>query len=531
MTSYRLWPATNGGAATAYSGNFISGLVFAVKGGGNWFEGYWWWVASTGQSTAPVKCALWSLASFNNGVVVPGSVVTSGTLTAGQWNYIPLPEPVKLAPSYDSNSSINGSAYIAAIGCNGSFPYTASSFDAGDAYAAGITNGPLVAYSGTTGTHPAPYGLQNGVFTTTGSDPALTIPTGGDTSGDGATNFWVDVQVADAAPAGYSGSYRLWPNKADANNVTTGDAPVNYTIATEVHLSQECTLNAIHFFRPNTATTFATEAAVWDIATRAKVAVIASPTWLKQDGSAYSADPGAGTWVKAVFPGGVTLPAGQYRVSVFNSNGSSDADWSPKDSTTDYFGETYLGAGSAGIDWGIISAPNWANAAPGLDYFNTANTVPHAQPPFGMPDGGGGTTFPEQFAVVGASNNQTQVYWVDLEVTPIGGASMATKVIGTINLRHKNASAAQGTLTSVTSADVGVLPADGRMVVCITGGATAGTVTLAPAPGSGFPPVTFAFGINGIGYMAVSDPAEYVQSDGLLHFTADQTFTVNAILH
>lgn len=90
--------------------------------------------------------------------------------------------------------------YIAAIGVNGPTPLTSSQFGTGQVYANGITNGPLYAFSD----HPAaatgaPY-MNQGLFTTSGSDPAVTMPN----SGSNNDNFWVDVQVSDTDPAGYT---------------------------------------------------------------------------------------------------------------------------------------------------------------------------------------------------------------------------------------------------------------------------------------------------------------------------------------
>ena len=136
MTTYRLWPSTSGPAsAISYGGNFISGMAFCVTSEA-WFTGYWWWVCgSGGQSTGPTKCALWQVPYFDNEnpVLVPGSVVTSGTLTGGQWNYIPLPTPLPLSlggspgmtPPINGGDTAYGLAtYVAAIGCNGPFPDT-----------------------------------------------------------------------------------------------------------------------------------------------------------------------------------------------------------------------------------------------------------------------------------------------------------------------------------------------------------------------------------------------------------------------
>lgn len=430
MTTYRLFPSASGPAAPVnFSGSFISAVCFAVQGGGNWLDGYWWWVGNSGspaQSTSPVKCALWSVNSastFAASFVVPGSVVTSGTLTAGAWNYIPLTSPVQLAPSWDTNLTTSGSVYIAAIGCNGPFPDTGGFWGSGGPGASGIANGPLVAFggigAGSTGLNEPPYNIPQGLFTTGGSDPSVTIPLQQST----VDNFWVDVQVDTNAPPGYSGSYRLWPNKADTNNLTTGDAAFNYTVATEVSLTQPCTLSNVWYFSPHTATTLATRAEVWSVSTGLSVASISSPSWLTASGTAYS--PGAGAWVKAAFAANTTLPPGDYRVSVYNANGTTDANWSAKDGVSDYWAETYTGAGAGGITWGPLYAPDYPHAAAGYLYGGPSTatppysngTVPHAQPVFGQ-TGSGVTEFPNLYAPVGTGNNQTQNYWVDLEVIP-----------------------------------------------------------------------------------------------------------------
>ena len=250
MATYRLFPSTSGpGSATSYGGNFLSAVSFTVTQGGCWFQGYWWWVASNGVTSA-TKCALWCVTGTGTGTLVPGSVVTSGTLTASQWNYIPLPTPVQLAIGYSPNNTTYGGAYVAAIGVNGNFPATASQFNSGDPYSAGITSGPLLAYSGTTGTKKPPYGNAQATFSVAGSDPSVTLPMTPDSSGDGATNFWVDVQVSDTAPPGYSGTYRLWPNKYDANSAAGLDSAFNYDICVEVHLAQPCVLSKMWTYSP-----------------------------------------------------------------------------------------------------------------------------------------------------------------------------------------------------------------------------------------------------------------------------------------
>lgn len=389
MTTYRLFPATNGPASPInFTGNFIAGVNFAVAGGGNWFDGYWWWVANSGQSTAAVKCALWSMTAPGVGVLIPGSVVTSGTLTAGQWNYIPLSVPLQLAPGYDPANNPAGSSYVAAIGVNGSFP------DTGSFWGSAIVNGPLVGYAAGS----QPYTTAQGCFTVGGSDPSLVMPS----SSSNTDNFWVDVQIDTVAPV-YSGSYRLWPNKWDASPATTVDTNVDYVVATEIHLTEDCRLNAIHYFSPASAASLATACDVWDIGTQSAVASIASPTWLTEAGGAGSAASG---WLKAAFAGGTVLPAGSYRVSVYNSNGVGGG-WNAKDASSNYF---ITGAGNAGITWGPLFAPNFAGAAL-ANVFNSAGTT-HGQPVFAVGP-------PDQYPNVSTGNAPAQVYWVDLEVTPV----------------------------------------------------------------------------------------------------------------
>ena len=125
---YRLFPAINGQASPInYGGPFLAGVVFKVSTAGGWFDGYWWWVAASGQSTGPQKFALWQPYNLNNGALIPGSTVTSGQLAAGQWNYIPLPAPLALSP---------GVPYIAATGFTGPFPDGNNQYNSAGPYSA-----------------------------------------------------------------------------------------------------------------------------------------------------------------------------------------------------------------------------------------------------------------------------------------------------------------------------------------------------------------------------------------------------------
>ena len=415
MTTYRLFPSTNGpGSPVAFAGNFLCGVVFKVTQGGMFFTGYFHWVP-TGGDTVARKFALWQIKGTGSGVLVSGSVVTSGTLTVNTWNFVPLTTPIPLAI---------GTAYCAATGwvaVNG-FPdsdTTGAGTGAVDSYgagghSAGITQGPLFAFSDqpAAGTKGEPYGTPQGVFSAAlGSDPSVNMPNQGSNSG----NFWMDAQVSDATPAGYSGTYRLYPNKVDANSTTVQDSAVNYSVATEFHLSQSCALNKIWYYSPAGTAQLATSCRVWSI-----LGADAGNSIVTNTSPAWSGAAGSG-WISCSFSNTV-LPAGSYKVSVFNGAGTPDG-WSAKDASTNYWGSG--GDGVNGITWGPLSAPGLSAASLAYKY---VGTDPGNTPPF--TDGsttelgqctfvnGNGDFYPYLY-VDGLAQN----YWLDAEVTPqaIGG--------------------------------------------------------------------------------------------------------------
>ena len=236
----------------SYSGPFIAGVVFEVTTGGCWLDGYWWWVCPSGQPTAAQKFALWCVTGPPNGTLVASSTVTSGALTAGQWNYVPLPAPVPLAI---------GATYVVATGVNGSFPDTNSQFGSGGPYSNGIVNGPLTAFSDGSGTRPSLFSTDQGVFSVAGSDPTTSMPI----YGSGSSNFWMDLQVDITPPTGTS--YRLWPNyptiPGHINSDTSG-----YTLGTEFQLSASCKLDAIWYYSPPGAAALPTRCAIWNVGTQ-----------------------------------------------------------------------------------------------------------------------------------------------------------------------------------------------------------------------------------------------------------------------
>ena len=368
----------------SYGGPFLTGILFEVTAGGMWFEGYWWWVCASGSPTSGQEFALWNVTGQTQGTVIPGSVVTSGTLTAGQWNWIPLPAPLPLAI---------GTCYNACTGFTGGFPNTNNQFGSGQPYAAGLTNGPLTAYSDSSGSLPSPYSISQGVFGASGNNPSVTMPT----QGSNSANFWMDLQVTSAAPSGYSGSYRLWPNKFDAAPETAADFGANYVVATEVHFSQACTINNIWYYSPGGVDQLATECGIWSISTGKLVAENASPTWSGAAGSG---------WVACAFTG-LTLPAGEYKVAVYNGAATPDP-WNAKQLR--YWD---IGAGQNGITNGPLYAPQLAAAATADIYTGSGQEPGQCTFAIGPPN-----QYPNLY-VDGLAQN----YWVDVEVTPVGGSA------------------------------------------------------------------------------------------------------------
>ena len=413
MTIYRIWPATNGPAAanTTTLPGFVSGTTFTVTQGNMWFQGFWWWVG-TSQSTAPVKCALWSQTGAGAGIVIPGTVVTSGALTASAWNYIPIATPVELS-IYDQ--------LVAAVTVNGNFPDTNNYWGSGQPGAAGITNGPLLAYSAQSGTAPNPWTTPQGCFafsTTAALDASVDFP--GDVSG--TDNFWVDVQVSDVGPLITQQSYRLWPNKAAGDMYTSGDAALDYSIGTEIRISQSVSVQKIWVYVLPGSATLATACNFWAIGTGGltgtSVLSNTTPAWKNPDGTAASA--AAGGWMYADM-GGATVAAGNYRVTVYNANGTSGT-WGAK--RFGYWGTSTLSQTTWGVpaaaEWGVngltsgpLYAPPTALASTTYEYNSalTANGNTTTEPGQSVFWQGPPNSFPNQYVDAGYQN-----YWVDIEV-------------------------------------------------------------------------------------------------------------------
>ena len=366
--TFRLFPSTNGPSSpVSYGGPFLAGVLFEVTAGGMWFDGYWWWVCPSGQSTAAQQFALWAVYNGGSGAaLVPGSTVTSGTLAAGQWNYVPLSTPIPLAI---------GACYNACTGFTGGFPDSDGQFGSGGTYSAGIVNGPLSGFSDQSGSLPAPFGMSQGVFSVSGTDPTANMPA----NGSNAANFWMDLLVDTKPPSG--ASYRLWPSYPVLPGAASGDTTA-YTLATEFKLSESCTLDKIWYYSASGAAALPTQCAIWSVSSQSVVSGTdnTSPSW---SGAAASG------WVSCAYSG-VTLPAGDYKVAVYGGGSK----WYQV--TINYWGSG--GPGVNGITAGPLTAPGLSGATgPGQSTYNP-----------------GSWAYPQTYG----SGSNGENYWVDVEVTP-----------------------------------------------------------------------------------------------------------------
>ena len=395
MGTYRLFPSVSGPASpVSYTGSFLAGVYFCVTSY-CWFEGYWWWVCPSGQSTSPQKFALWQVYGAGEGNVVPGSVVTSGTLTAGQWNYIPLPTPVQL--SVGNVTGLGAAIYQAATGFSNSFPDTNSQFGSGDPYASGITNGPLFAYSdqGASAPCPSSAGAFQGAFGVAGTDPSVTMPAQGSSS----SNFWIDLQISDTVPSGYTGSYRLWPNFPTVFPTQATIDTQAQTVGTQFSLAQPCTLDNVWFYSPPFAQDLPVSTQIWDATTQTLV----SDTNLT---ASWSGALASGWVANSYSSAGIVLSAGNYIATIYYGGGKVFYMES-----RGYFGSFEGAAGPAtnGLTNGPLSSPSLAHA------FNPpgGNSCYHV---------GTGPAYPTQWDEEDGGENR----WVDVEVTPSAASSSPT---------------------------------------------------------------------------------------------------------
>ena len=125
---------------------------------------------------------LWQVTGASTGTFVPGTLLTSGTLTPGEWNCVTYSTIPPLTPNVP---------YRAVAGFTGPYPSTLNEWNTGGPYAAGIVNGPLTVYSDPTGSLADPYGSPQSSLGSAGSDPTANYPGGANS----AFNAWIDVEI------------------------------------------------------------------------------------------------------------------------------------------------------------------------------------------------------------------------------------------------------------------------------------------------------------------------------------------------
>jgi hypothetical protein len=448
----------------------MAGLAFETTNG-SWLQGYWWWCCNTGQSTAAVTCALWQTTGIGTAVKVPNTTATSGTLTAGAWNWIPLATPVPLSP---------GPMYIAAIGMSNSFPDTNNYFNSGNPGASGISNGPLFVGNSIFGdiNCSSPWsGSQTCLYSTTSSDPTTAFPG----SGSAGFNSWVDVQITDTDPLLPGVHYRLWPTCVagmNADHLSNPDAAANFVLSTEIRTTQAISFSKIWWYSytgvngagspPNAGTGGATTQLptavdIWSVdpggLTGSNFYHNGSPSWSGAAGSG---------WV-SVNVGSVIVAPGIWRVSVYNHNATPDH-WS---SFRFNFWAAQSGARAAvpnGITFGPLYAPNNANATLTYSFGNAGTTGTHVagdvtetgQGAFqtGPANADPGDTFPNlNVGVNSTSPGPTyENFWIDFEVVPVQYGTVAFFASSTLTVTTTGGSGAvQAGLTMSATAGMTVI--------------------------------------------------------------------------
>lgn len=168
---------------TSSTGGTVLATLFTVGATGFNLDGYWFWCCSTGQDLTAPSFALWRATTIVNGVLIPAGTVAGNTMVAGQWNFTPVPVPVPLSA---------GTAYKAQVGLQNSFPFDSGWYGPAGPCWDGISNGPLLLYSGADASNPGPFGADQCTFIAGSGDPTV----GYAASASGDFNGFLDVQVS-----------------------------------------------------------------------------------------------------------------------------------------------------------------------------------------------------------------------------------------------------------------------------------------------------------------------------------------------
>ena len=282
----------------SYSGPFVCGVVIGVTSGGCWLDGYWWWVCPGGQS--------------NGGAAVRALVplrLRRRLARRQQHGHIRRPDGRAV--------DLREATVAAAVGLRGhvcrrdrvqrQFPPPTTSSAAVIPTADGIVSGPLTASPTRPGNSRR---LSTQLRPCLASQAPTRVPTCRSTVPVAPTSGWTSCGYE--PPAGTS--YRLWPSYPTIPGHIDSDMS-GYTLGTEFQLSQSCTLDAIWYYSRARCGRAAHQ--VRDLECRLADEVSgtdnSSPSWSGAAGSG---------WVSCAYSG-VTLPAGDYKVSVFYGAGRS----------------------------------------------------------------------------------------------------------------------------------------------------------------------------------------------------------------
>jgi hypothetical protein len=197
MTTYRLYPSTNGPSSSSGDpGSYTMGLSFMSTISGATLTGYYWWVADAAQNILSMNFGLWQVTGPGTGIFQSGSEATIGDdlLTIG-WNFIALSPGFSLIENQEYRAVCN---VYAGGGSTSGYSATSHFWDTG-AGAAGITSGPISAYCGAGGTGTVePADAAQMSFDSGGTNVTVNYPA----SAFNAANYWLDVQVTGAVPPG-----------------------------------------------------------------------------------------------------------------------------------------------------------------------------------------------------------------------------------------------------------------------------------------------------------------------------------------
>ena len=138
MATWRIWPATSGSTVTTDPNPYSLSAEFAVTQAGCNITGYWWWCPASG-ATVSVTFSLWSCTTGTTGTRITAANATSGTLTAGAWNFTAC-TPTALTASQHYRAEVTHTQTTNWYGATNSY------FSSGGG-ASNIVNGPLTCYS------------------------------------------------------------------------------------------------------------------------------------------------------------------------------------------------------------------------------------------------------------------------------------------------------------------------------------------------------------------------------------------------